>query len=246
MHVYKTTNLINGKIYIGQEKRNNPNYLGSGKILKIAIKKYGIENFKKEILKTCKDQNELNECEKNYINTENCFPPYGYNISKGNFGGDNFTNNPNKEEIRKKYKLSAHGWEFCNWSGKTHTEISKMKMSETKKGKVSKPSGWHHTNESKKKMSEKKMGISFDEKFGKEKSDIIKQKLRLSKLGKSYERPYMFGENNPSKKLEVRNKISEIKKENDKIKITCEYCKKDFTKPNYIKSHGEKCKKYKL
>jgi hypothetical protein len=95
-------------------------------------------------------------------------------------------------------------------------------------------------------MSEKKIGISFDEKFGKERSDIIKQKLRLSKMGISYERPDMFGENNPSKKLKVRNKISEIKKENDKIKITCEYCKRDFTKQNYIKSHGEKCKNYKL
>ena len=43
MQIYKTTNLVNGKVYVGQEKWNNPNYLGSGKILRLAIKKYGIE-----------------------------------------------------------------------------------------------------------------------------------------------------------------------------------------------------------
>ena len=49
MIIYKTTNLVNGKIYIGQDSNNNPNYLGSGKLLKYAISKYGIENFKLSI-----------------------------------------------------------------------------------------------------------------------------------------------------------------------------------------------------
>ena len=42
MIIYKTTNLINGKFYIGKDSKNDPNYLGSGKILKKAFKKYGI------------------------------------------------------------------------------------------------------------------------------------------------------------------------------------------------------------
>ena len=44
--IYKTTNLITGKIYVGQDSRDNPQYLGSGIILSYAIKKYGKENFK--------------------------------------------------------------------------------------------------------------------------------------------------------------------------------------------------------
>jgi hypothetical protein len=67
MVIYKTTNLINGKIYVGQDTKNNPNYLGSGKKLKFALKKYGIENFKKEILEECSTLDELNELEKYWI-----------------------------------------------------------------------------------------------------------------------------------------------------------------------------------
>lgn len=48
MIIYKTTNKINGKIYVGLDTKNNPKYLGSGKIIKFAIKKYGKENFEKK------------------------------------------------------------------------------------------------------------------------------------------------------------------------------------------------------
>ena len=52
-YVYLITNKINNKIYIGKRKHDNPeqdSYMGSGKIISLAIKKYGIDNFKKEIL----------------------------------------------------------------------------------------------------------------------------------------------------------------------------------------------------
>lgn len=51
-YIYKTTNLINGKFYIGKHKseKYDPSYYGSGKIIRLAIKKYGLENFKNEVL----------------------------------------------------------------------------------------------------------------------------------------------------------------------------------------------------
>lgn len=136
MIIYKTTNLINNKIYIGKDKKNNSKYLGSGKILKRAIKKYGQENFKKEILETCIDLEHLNEREKYWI--EVLTPDY--NIAKGGDGGDTFTNNPNKEKIRENYRKSNKKYLIENGSHWKKLDIDekiqyKNKISEgTKKG----------------------------------------------------------------------------------------------------------------
>lgn len=81
MIVYKTTNLITGKIYIGQDSNNNPKYLGSGRLLKKSIKKYGKEHFKKEILETCESAKHLNERELYWITTYDSTNKYiGYNM----------------------------------------------------------------------------------------------------------------------------------------------------------------------
>jgi len=89
MIIYKTTNLINGKIYIGQDKYNNSNYMGSGKILKQAIEQYGKENFKKEILEHCTSKDLLNAREIYWIQYFNSTDlTIGYNIATGGNGGD--------------------------------------------------------------------------------------------------------------------------------------------------------------
>jgi hypothetical protein len=64
--LYKTTNLINGKTYIGihQTKNINDGYLGSGLYFLRAVKKYGKENFKREILEFCSSFDELLEKKK--------------------------------------------------------------------------------------------------------------------------------------------------------------------------------------
>lgn len=92
MYIYKTTNLLNGKIYVGKRiyrKKDDNWYLGSGVYLNRAIKKYGREHFKKEILEWCKDKVHL--CKREiywikYFNSTNS--QIGYNLSLGGDGGN--------------------------------------------------------------------------------------------------------------------------------------------------------------
>jgi hypothetical protein len=106
MIIYKTTNLINDKIYIGKDTLNRPGYLGSGIYLKNAIDKYGIENFTKETIETCQSNDELNEREIFWIKElKSQDKSIGYNISDGGEGGDTYSNNPRRDEICKKISL---------------------------------------------------------------------------------------------------------------------------------------------
>ena len=84
--IYKTTNLINGKFYVGKDSNNNPEYLGSGRLLCKAIDKYGRESFVKEIIEEC-SLDIINEREKYWISELNAIQ-YGYNIAEGGIGGD--------------------------------------------------------------------------------------------------------------------------------------------------------------
>lgn len=89
-YIYLTTNLINGKKYIGQHKGElNDSYYGSGTNIIKAIQKYGKENFKKEILCICSNREELDEKEKEYIKKYNAVEdPNFYNLHEGGSGGD--------------------------------------------------------------------------------------------------------------------------------------------------------------
>lgn len=88
--IYLTTNLVNGKKYLGQHKlsKQYDYYLGSGKILQEAIKKYGRENFSKTTLATCETKEEANELEKQYIKKYNAVNNEEfYNLACGGDGG---------------------------------------------------------------------------------------------------------------------------------------------------------------
>lgn len=88
--IYKVTNNINGKIYIGKSKYNNPQYYGSGTKVTASIKKYGKASFSKVILEECNDtvvsSREIYWIEY-YQSTNNAI---GYNISKGGEGGSHY------------------------------------------------------------------------------------------------------------------------------------------------------------
>lgn len=86
--VYEIKNNINGKSYIGQYSGESfEKYFGSGKLIKLAIKKYGLENFSKIILEECFNKTELNEKEIFWIDKLKTIGN-GYNLTEGGTGGD--------------------------------------------------------------------------------------------------------------------------------------------------------------
>lgn len=86
--VYKTTNLVNGKIYVGVHMTANLNdaYLGSGTQLRNAVKKYGSDNFKREFIKICESPEEMHELEAKIVTEEFVKRKDTYNMKTGGIG----------------------------------------------------------------------------------------------------------------------------------------------------------------
>jgi group I intron endonuclease len=138
--VYKTTNHINGKIYIGRKltKNLNDGYLGSGNHFKRALNKYGQDNFYREILEFCQDRKQLSEREIWWIAELDARNPIiGYNIGRGGEGSnlEHFTEE-HKKHLRESHKGKHIG--HPGWSkGLTkETDVRLQQTSIKLKGKV--------------------------------------------------------------------------------------------------------------
>lgn len=87
-YIYLVSNLINSKIYVGQHKSAvfDSTYLGSGKQIKNAIKKYGKENFKVDLIEEASNPEDLNNLEIQYVALYKATDPnIGYNMSAGGY-----------------------------------------------------------------------------------------------------------------------------------------------------------------
>jgi group I intron endonuclease len=164
--IYKITNLTNNKVYIGkstnlelrwevhkrQKAGNNSPHLYR------SIRKYGISNFKFEILKLCPEK-DLACLEQFFIRVYGSWKSeYGYNLTLGGDGGNTGT----------------------GFKGRHHSEESRKKLSEAKKGKYTKekhPSwGKHLSKETKDKIRHGNLG--------KKMSDESKKKMKDARTGK--------------------------------------------------------------
>ena len=121
--IYKTTCLINNKIYIGKHKTSNieDNYFGSGKRLQRAIKKYGLENFEFKILIDLNNEIEMNELERLVVNSDFIQRNDVYNLCIGGDGGNiadvnkQYTSEQRRLDQKKFYKkLSKQDKELRN------------------------------------------------------------------------------------------------------------------------------------
>ena len=163
MIIYKITNNVNGKIYIGQtvrtlEERFTEHKRNKKSLISKAFKKYGIENFTIEQIDTAESIDELNELEFKYIREYDCITPNGYNQCEG--GGNTF--------------------------GYHHSDESKQKMSQNKKGKYAGEEnhfyGKHHTEEARRKMSESRKGRIIDDEWKQHLSEASTVKRQVQNL----------------------------------------------------------------
>lgn len=226
--IYRITNLINGKTYIGQHKykKLDDSYMGSGVYLAKAKKKYGIENFKKEILVfgiVRKDFIDL--LEKEYIKFYRSIGKAEYNITNGGEGNGGWNKGiPMSNE--QKMKLSKIN------KGRKLSEEAKRKISEAHKGK----STWNKGKKCKPLSEEHKRKISESEK-GRKFSEEQKKKLSEANTGKhhSEETKMKLSKLNKGKKLseETKRKMSISRKglhwfNNGKINKFCHECPEGF------------------
>lgn len=113
MQIYKVTNKVNSKIYIGKDEASNPSYYGSGKLIRRAIQLYGKDSFEKEIIEEVEERELLCEKEIYWISFYNSTDrKIGYNITKGGDGGDTLSNHPDLSAIRKKISNTTIGRTF--------------------------------------------------------------------------------------------------------------------------------------
>lgn len=142
MIIYKATNNINGKVYIGQtirtlEERISEHKRKKESVLGRAIRKYGKDNFSFEIIDSAENVDELNEKEKYWIDYYNsCDKEKGYNLCAG---GDGTFGYHHSEESKKKMsekKKEIYIGDGNPFYGKHHSEEAKKKMSEYHKNRV--------------------------------------------------------------------------------------------------------------
>ncbi|QGZ15750.1 homing endonuclease [Acinetobacter phage vB_AbaM_Apostate] len=234
---YVTTNTVNGKKYYGLHSTFdlNDGYVGSGKLLKQAIKKYGIGAFKRDILEFFSTREEASAAEMELITEEVINSKMYYNL---NPGGDNCSGG-HSQQTKDKISSALSGknnpmygvrtpieerHKFAGFSGRTHTLEAKLKISKANKGKILSP-------EAKANISKAQRGVSRG--LGKPKSETHRKNISKAKTGANNYKfdPRPIKASNDVEELFFDNKkqaaqyfntgTSNISKACDKIYQTC-------------------------
>lgn len=181
--IYRIHNLVNGKCYIGKHKTDNLNdgYMGSGKNIKRAIKKYGIENFIKEIVCLCNSKESMNQMEKSLVSP--IIPKLMYNIAPGGKGGWDYVNTQLTKKHRQEGRKKADMKIFEKYGVYNSSQIPYVR--EKLKNRIV-------SEETRRKLSESQIGEKSYW-YGKKHTKITKHKI--SQAQKLINR---FGSNNPS------------------------------------------------
>ena len=176
--IYKITNILNNKFYIGKHQTmdENDSYYGSGKAIKEAILKYGKENFIKEVLFTFDNELEMNLKEKELITEEFVNRKDTYNIGVGGEGGAHFKNKTHSSETRKRISETNQTKDYSHLIGRIPWNKGKYDSAATREKKRNSRNNIKCSDEVRQKISESL------KKFNKENPDHFKTaKKRIRK-----------------------------------------------------------------
>ena len=234
--VYQITNLVNGKIYIGKHTTKNPydNYMGSGKGIIRALKKYGIGNFTKEILFCFDKETDAFLKEGELVTQEFVDRDDTYNMIVGGKGYQSGEAHP-----------FYGGGENHPCYGKHQSQETREKRSKATLGEKNPFYGRKHSQETKAKMSEQHWNCSGEKNpmYGKKHSQETKEKMTKAKKGK---KSSFYGKHHKQESKEKMSKAKQGKPRSQETKIKISKAiKGKYTgenSPNYGKHHTQETK----
>ena len=242
-YIYKTTCIITKRYYYGMHSTDNidDGYLGSGKLLSRSLKKYGVENHRKEILLYCPSRAELCRSERQIVNESLLSDPLCMNLKIGGDGGGQSgikrSSVTRKRMQSARRKLIASGWKMPDTSinkmrsklqGRRHTDETKHKMSKARKGRGMPPFSDEH--KAKLSAARRKRVIT----------DETRSRISASMRNNPNNHGWKLSPTSRAKQVDsVRAALTCVPKE----KILCPWCGKSGGKLAMTRFHLDNCKK---
>lgn len=216
--IYRITNLINGKIYVGAHKTKNldDSYMGGGNRIEAAIKKYGKENFKREYIDFLPDEDSMYDREAELVTEEFVARPDTYNLIPGGRRGG-------VESLIKTRKKWIGGVQSDKARRKLEDSMQKYWESDrATERKIKQSDDWKSNHP----MKDKEVSKKVSEKLtGKPKTQEHKDKIADSLRGKSNK--------NYPKNRKTRQIVFDI--------VQCPHCQKEGKKNAMMRWHFDKC-----
>jgi hypothetical protein len=178
--IYQITNAVNSKIYVGAHSgTTDDDYMGSGKGIKAAIRKYGREHFSKQILYECMSVEEMFQRESEIVNTAFVNRPDTYNRVVGGRYPYAF------DEATKRRRISAALKGRPAWNKGRQMNYSSEALQKIGAARPSRGFRKKHSIVSREKMRQARVGkIPWNK--GKPPTEETRMKLRQANLGKQY------------------------------------------------------------
>jgi group I intron endonuclease len=207
--IYRITNLVNGKKYVGETALKDPlkrwkshlHSIREGRgcpLLKKAVEKHGVENFKFEVICECSHEERYDK-EKEFIASENSLVPHGYNVLKGGPCGGFVGKKHSEETIAKMSEATK----------RIMGEMSAERKKEIYSSEKRKRTGFKMSESAKRKLSEQRKGQKSSDETKKKVSEGLKKYHTSSETREQAE--------------ETRRKMSEAAKKRKERGLTLEY-----------------------